>query len=255
MMNIKFLITLGIILLLTGCGVNRGNLGEMMRSLNNKSHGYVVEKDPTNTAPTEYIEKFEVRNGDCAGNAAGWNDCEQDRQRSELSERNKSTFTGNEYWYGWSIYLPKDFVHLYPATVTMGQFHQKDTHPVFLFQLNENAYAVSELTKGAIFSEWKLAEIDQMRGKWTKIEVHVKWDKYDDGFFKVWINGKKKINYIGKTMTASAIYFKYGIYQRELAGYKFKGNYNDPIPTQTVYYSNVKRTNSREELEVKKKEK
>ena len=254
-MVIKLLSALGIILLLTGCVQNRGNLGEMKRSLNNKSYGYVVQKDFTNTAPTESIEKFEVRNGDCASDSSGWNDCEQDRQRSELSERNKSTISGHEYWYGWSMYLPEDFVHLYPATVTLGQFHQKDSHPVWLFQLNENAYAVSELTKGAIFSEWQLANIDDMKGKWTKLEIHVKWTKNDDGFFKVWVNGKEKVNYIGETMTAKAIYFKYGIYQRELAGYKFKGNYNDPIPTQIVYYSNVRRANSRKDLVANKKDK
>jgi len=253
-MYIKFLATFGIILLLTGCAINRGNLGAMKRSLNIKSHGYVVQKDFTNTAPTESIEKFEVRNGDCYWNS-NWNDCENDQQRSELTERKKTTISGNEYWYGWSVYLPRDFVHLYPAISTIGQFHQDHSHPVWLFQLNENAYAVSELTKGAIFSEWQLAKIDEMKGKWTKLEIHVKWSKNDDGFLRVWVNGKQKVNYIGGTMTAKKVFFKYGINQRQLAGYKFKGNYKDPIPTQIVYYSNVKRANSRENLKANKKDK
>lgn len=249
---LKYLFLSSIILLLTACAPNRGNFGEMQRSLNIKSHGYEVQEDFTNQAPSKTIEKFEVRNGDCYWNE-NWNDCNEDRQRSELSERNKLTSNGDEYWYGWSIYLPKDFTHLHPAIVGLGQFHQKDSHPVWLFELLEDSYTLSELTRGAFFDNWQLMKLKDMRGKWSNIKVHVKWSKKDDGFFKVWVNDNLKVNYVGNTMTASKVYFKYGIYQRQLEGYRFRGNYKDPIPTQIVYYSNVKRVNSEKDLQDKKK--
>ena len=50
--------------------------------------------------------RFEVRPGDC-GHNEDWNDCDTDRERHELTGKRK---TGGEWWYAWSIFLPKDFI-------------------------------------------------------------------------------------------------------------------------------------------------
>ena len=67
---------------------DRGAFDPMMRSLNNKSYGYQIVKDVTGSAPTKLIERFEVIAGDC-GQQFGNDDCERDRERSELSQKNK----------------------------------------------------------------------------------------------------------------------------------------------------------------------
>ena len=85
-----------VVILLGGCAtVDRGNFGPFKRSLNNTSYGYNIIKDFTGTAPTEYIEVFDVRPGDCASDT-GWSDCKQDRERSELSG-SKDNYPGNEF--------------------------------------------------------------------------------------------------------------------------------------------------------------
>ena len=52
----------------------------------------------------------------------GWNDCEKDRERSELSSKNNN-YPGNEYWYGWFIYFPEDYPNIYPTKTALGQLH------------------------------------------------------------------------------------------------------------------------------------
>jgi len=43
------------------------------------------------------VERFEVRPGDCFVNL-GWDDCAKERERSELSERNKTTMHAVAFW-------------------------------------------------------------------------------------------------------------------------------------------------------------
>jgi len=250
-----------IILLFNGCAnINKGNFGPFKRSLNNTRYGYKVVKDFTNQAPTDYIEVFEVRNGDCSSNT-GWSDCANDRERSELSG-SKDNYPGSEFWYGWSIYIPKDYVNIYPTKVALGQFHQKGSHPVWMSQNSNGGLYLDQQVHGSTEKYYPLLSKKEFRGKWHKIELHIKWSRSDDGFFNVWIDGRQKVKYSGQTMDASQAYFKYGIYRSFLSRYnreeklKYIQNkdieYEDipepKIPTQIVYYSNVKRADSREGL-------
>ena len=249
----------------SGCvSLDKGNFGHFKRSLNHKTYGYQVKEDTTTMAPTKMIEVFEVKDGDCSSNS-GWSDCDNDRERSELSGT-KDNYPGNEYWYGWSIYFPQNYINIYPTKTALGQFHQKSSHPIWMFQNFSGGYHLDQQVHGSTEKYYKLLNEKELRKKWHKVELHVRWSKKSDGFFRVWINGVQKVNYSGQTMDASQAYFKYGIYRSFLSRYISKKKWDvlgnlppdspkeayqieDPkIPTQIVYYSNVKRANSREKL-------
>ena len=228
--------------------ISRGDFGPFMRSLNNKDHGYLIKEDVTGSEPTKLIEVFEVRPGDCFWNRWGWNDCDNDRERSELSEINKETIPGNEYWYGWSIYFPEEYVDISPTSTFLGQFHQNNSHPVWMFENKKyGRYLLRESVFGFISERHKLVDEDDLRGKWHKIEVQAKWSRSDNGFFRVWVNGEQKVDYSGQTMTAEQVYFKYGIYRSFLSKYKEDNGVNE-IPVQKAYFSNVKRGYTRDSL-------
>ncbi|MBC8159141.1 MAG: heparin lyase I family protein [Alphaproteobacteria bacterium] len=238
----------GILLLgLSACQtVDRGSFGAFKRSLNTTSHGYAVVEDPTGSAPTKSVERFEVRPGDC-GSSGGWSDCEKDRERSELGESSKSATRGSSKWYGWSFFVPEDYVNIYPTKVALGQFHQDKSHVVWMFQNASGGYHLDDQVLGSSRMNYKLIDEKDLRGKWHHIEVHAKWAKKDDGFFKVWVNGEQKVDYSGQTMTATATYFKYGIYRSYMSRYKdAKGV--DEVPGQVVYYANVRRASEKEGL-------
>jgi hypothetical protein len=86
--------------LLGGCqAVDRGSFGPFERSLNNKTYGYEVVDDPTGSAPTLMVERFEVRPVDCSANSV-WSDCKTDRERSELIQKGILESKSSNYWYG-----------------------------------------------------------------------------------------------------------------------------------------------------------
>lgn len=222
---------------LNGAKINKGDFGEFIRSLNHTPYGYQISQDITNTAPSPLIEIFEVRDSDCTQNST-WNDCTSDRERSELSQKHKSTKEHSRYSYSWYFYLPNDFINIYPTKTTLGQFHQVGAKPAWMFQVTDKGLILeNHLQKPN--PKFTLIKKENLLGKWHRIECDILWDK-QNGFSKLWVNDKLIIDYKGSTMSADIIYFKYGLYRAFLSRYKKAKKVNN-IPTQKVYYSNIKR--------------
>ena len=203
----------------------------LKRSLNNRPYGYKAIKDPTGSAPSEIVDKFEVRPGDCAVDV-GWSDCANDRERSEL----KSAVVSGEMWAAWSIFLPADYPVIYPVKTALGQFHRRQGHVVWMFQNQQGGYYVDNQAFGFTTELKKILTDNQMRARWNHILVHVKWSHKNDGFFKVYVNGSDKASYSYSGATKSAnnqVYFKYGVYR------SFMSRRSGPEPTQIVYYDDV----------------
>ena len=233
--------------LLTACQtIDRGSFGPFMRSLNTKSYGYQVVADPTGAAPTALVERFEVRPGDCAANT-GWDDCANDRERSELSENGGRTPAGRTWWYGWSLYLPSDYPNVYPTKVALGQFHQSSSHPVWMFQNSSGGYHLDDQVHGSTVRYHTLIDEKALRGRWHRIEVQARWSRKEDGFMRVWVDGNQKVDHAGPTMDADEVYFKYGVYRSFLSRYKTARKV-DAVPPQVAYFANVRRSATREGL-------
>lgn len=229
-------------LILSGCQtVKRGSFGPFARSLNTKDYGYEVVEDFTGEAPATLIEKFEVRSGDCSSGSGGWSDCATDRERSELSGP-KNNFSGSEHWYGWSIYVPENYPNVFPTKTALGQFHQENGSPAFMFQNKDGGYWIDR-NFGYTSHLVPLISKEDFKGKWHKIEVNAKWHP-SNGFFVVYVNGEEKWKFEGKTISEKVVYFKYGVYRSFMQKYKSSNN-EEEVPAQTVYFANVKRAKSR----------
>jgi hypothetical protein len=238
--------------LIGGCAtkIDRGSFREGFRSLNNTPHGYQVISDPTGSAPTPYIEKFEVRHGDC-GVIDSWSDCATWRERSEI-HTGSDNYEGSEYWYGWSLYLPSDFPNLFPVMQTLGQFHQEGPSGCssFLFEKNSRGLIIDRQFRCRAQDEVEILSDKELFGNWNKFEVHAKWSNKDDGYFDIYVNGELKYNWKGRTMNGSAVYMKYGVYRSFLSRYcsEHDCSGSKTVPTQIAYYANVKRAKTREGL-------
>lgn len=207
---------------------------------NFKEYGYdVVSKaDGHPVRAGKEAMRFEVRAGDCSW-YSGWNDCEKDRERHELMSRDD--WSGGEEWYGWSLYLPKDFPNIYPVKVTLGQFHQKGSHPVWLFQNGYGGYNVHNNTSGRTLHKTSVLTDEEMRGKWSDILVHARWTHEEDGFFRVYVNGETtpRHSWTGPTKKRGRrVYFKFGVYRA------FMSRRPGDEPTQIVYYDEVTRAST-----------
>lgn len=176
--------------------------------------------------------RFEIRAGDCSQK-----DCYTDRERHEL--KSEQTWTSGEEWYAWSIYLPEDYPIIFPVKTALAQFHQQNSHVVWMFQNKDGGYFVDNQVYGDTMHLRPVLTDDQMRGKWNDILVHANWthDK-GAGFFRVYVNGdtKPRYSWTGATKEkGTEIYFKIGIYRT------FVSRRPGDEPTQVVYYDEVYR--------------
>lgn len=227
--------------------LDRGDFGPFIRSLNVKQYGYTLIEDPTGNAPAKQVERFEVRSGDCHFNR-GWSDCERNRERSELWEQGERSPRGTTAWYGWSFYVPYDWPNIHPTKTVLGQFHQYRAHPIWMFQNRDGGLVLDDQSTGRSTRSIPLIEAENFAGNWHRIEVNAQWEKDDNGFLKVWVNGDLKFAYRGRTMTADAVYFRYGVYRSFISRYKAT-NGKDTVPTQIAIFANVKKAPTREDLE------
>lgn len=221
-----------------------------------KDYGYKRVSDPHPVRAGKTSERFEVRSGDCYWSPY-WDDCKNDRERIELIEKEPYSNVGSKNWYGWSIFVPNDFPNVWPTRTVLGQFHQKGDEifdPPIMFKYYSDGYRihVNQMSQSPP-EDYLLIPEDDFRGQWHDILVHAKWTNTDGGFIKIWVNGILKVNRAGAlTLYSKPIYFRYGIYRHSLSNYKTMSNV-DNLPTQIVYYDEVRKGKSRADVDIRLK--
>jgi len=255
-MRFKFTIITLLAIFASGCSIlDKGTLRSFELYKGSIEHGYKVEKQIIDNKEV-YVEKFELRDGDCFGFGTASNDCTTDRDRSEIEEtrRFRRHLEGQETWYGWDVKFPKDFKDVSPTQLTVGQFYHHNSElsaPSWMFKyMRGRLWLFREVRTADLDNNLSFVLTDSEKlplGEWHRIEINVRWSQNRDGFFKVWVNGKKKVDYKGKTAKDSYPHLKYGLYRYQIS--KYKRLYGvDKMPTQIIYYKNVNRANTRDDL-------
>ncbi len=230
--------------------------------MNQNDYNFNYIKDNSKARAGDYFQKFELRDGDCFGDD-NWSDCDNDRQRIELSSEPNQAVSGKQC-YGYSIKLSNSFTDIKKVSTTLGQIHQKggpsgkaNSLPSFppLIQIDAR--------KGNLYLNWhklsgsrnnvndeskyyKLKSLKSMKGVWTDISVCL---DFKNGGIDAWVDGENKIKILEPPIffEPKSIYFKHGIYQSFISAYKsIKGE----TPTQIVYYDEVRRGHSVEEVDI-----
>ena len=225
-------------------GLNHGSFIRFDKVRGDTEYGYTVSDDITKKSPTNKIEIFEIRSGDCVSD-----DCDSDKERVQLMQQPRDNHLGDEHWYGWNIFYPEGYIDISPSKTMTSSFEQKNSAKNWMFGSKNGEYLLVHKPNGTNRGKIKqtLVKGENLRGKWHKVEVHSKWSNDESGFFKVWVNGKQKVDYLGRTMTEGFNHFRYGIARLQLSRYKEEYDTNK-VPTQRVYFSNVKRADTRKGL-------
>ena len=225
-------------------------------------HNFSYIKESSKSRSGNYYQKFELRNGDCFGDE-NWSDCNNDRQRIELSSEPNQPISGKQC-YGYSIKLSSNFTDIRKVSTTLGQIHQKggpsgkaNSLPSFppLIQIDAR--------KGNLYLNWhklsgsrdnvkdeskyyKLKTLNSMKGVWTDISLCL---DFENKRIDAWIDGNNIVKILESPIffEPESIYFKHGIYQSFISNYtSFKGG----TPTQIVFYDEVRRGNSIEDVDI-----
>jgi hypothetical protein len=145
---------------------------------------------------------------------------------------------GEEYWYGFSIFLPEDFIVNDLSYEILAQWHGYPD-----FDIGETwRNPVMGLYSSGEAGEWSLViRYDSKRntfesgervydgeeefhlgswetGVWTDWVFHVRWSYESDGLLEIWKNGVKVLYYEGPNAfnDAEGPYFKMGIYSGDV---------------------------------------
>ena len=230
--------------------------------MSQNSYNFRYVKDSSNARAGNYYQKFELRNGDCFGDE-NWNDCNNDRQRIELSSGPNQPISGKQC-YGYSLNLSSDFTDIRKVSTTLGQIHQQGGPSGKANSLSSFPPLIHiDARKGNLYLNWhklsgskdnvidvseyyKLKPLKSMRGVWTDISICL---DFENKSIEAWVDGVNKVKILKSPIffEPESIYFKHGIYQSFISAYtKFKGE----TPTQIVYYDEVRRGNSIEEVDI-----
>jgi len=226
---------------------DKGDFSAFIRSVNDKPYGYEIVDDPTGTAPAKRVERFEVRAGDC-GVSKGWSDCARNRERSELREGRPVSPAGSEAWYGWWFYLPETWPDVWPTKTVIGQFHQWRANVIWMFLNYRGGLWLDDMSGGGTSRRIPLIAAATLRGRWHRVEVHARWARDKTGFLRVWIDGVKKADLAGSTMTADTVYFRYGVYRSFVSRYE-RATGKTGVPTQWALFAKVRKAKTREGLD------
>ena len=224
--------------------LDRGLLPQMRRSLNNnRPYAHTIIDDVTKSAPTKKIERFELRAGDCSKDPT-WDDCKTDRERTELVQRVLSEINNKTRWYGWSFYFPKNHKDVWPVKLTISQFLDEGYDlPAWVFHVNNKGIVIENtLTRPGLTQ--LLIKKEDMLEKWHNIQIETFFSKKEDGKFNIWVNGKEVFKYSGATLKSDVYFFKYGLYRAFLSRAKKRKR----IPTQYIYFSNLRLEDTQEAL-------
>ena len=230
--------------------------------MSQNKHNFSYIEDNLKSRSGNYYQKFELRYGDCFGDE-NWNDCDNDRQRIELSSEPNQPISGRQC-YGYSIKLSNSFTDIRKVSTTLGQIHQKGGPSGKANSLSSYPPLIQiDARKGNLYLNWhklsgsrdnvkdeskyyKLKTLKSMRGVWTDISLCLDFEKKR---IDAWVDGNNVVKILKSPIffEPESIYFKHGIYQSFISNYtSFKGE----TPTQIVYYDEVRRGNSIEDVDI-----
>ena len=213
-----------------------------VRNLNSTAWGYTQAEDPSEYGSNGMVERFELRMGDCGKNEHE-DDCKSNQERIELIELDRPADPLNgEVWYRWKMYFPEGYRNIYPAKTHHIRFAERSDKLAWSFEIGSTGvfWLGSHISDEDTY--YPLIDEDELLSQWHELSVHVKWG-LESGFFRVWVNNVKRVNFEGTTCQICRLRFGYGIIRSGLDQY-YKSYPGTDLPTQVIYYLGPERSAS-----------
>jgi len=191
--------------------------------------------------------RFELRDGDCSANSDNsWNDCPNDRSRTEVSER-LSPWTSNDkvITYEYMMFIPSQANFKPPRTfLTVSQILMfTPNNYVGLAQLiiddrNNLSLALTTDFQWTRPSDEALFVMEKPFDQWIKIKFDIKTTTSPNGFVRLTVNDKFVYEQVRQTSAEEQLNLRLrlGMYNTGIS--RFKSEW----PTQIIYYDEVVKT-------------
>lgn len=174
--------------------------------------------------------------------------------RTEIASGGRmNRLAGNEYWYGFSVYLPSDYV-ADPIWEIVAQWHSapdnskeadQGLNPPISLHTEDGIWMVSTIWDSKPVSlrgkydggrEYELGAYD--KGRWTDWVFHVKWSPNQSGLLQVWKDGDLIIDKAGPIgyNDQTDPFMKVGMYKGWASRKDPPGN----VSTRTIYHDEIR---------------
>ncbi len=210
-------------------------------------HGVGIAEAPLPVRDGKSSIRFQVRPGDCSRGRHGWNDCERDRERTELKQRDYQR-QNETMWYAFSMFVPSDHVNVWPAKLNFAQFHQKGGKPAIMLRNYKGGLWLDIRQNRKTVALKQLLTAERLHGRWHDITLNIHWSRYANGFVRAWVGSRQVADYRGPTMDRDQVYFKFGLYRSYIS--------RNPVTataTHTVYFDRVVRGRTHNQVGLKNK--
>lgn len=228
-----------------------------------RSYGYRRIADPTGTAPTASVERFELRGGDCHRG-----DCIARELNGRMVTRGRveqmyglDVGEGDDFVYSYSVYFPSDrYQWATGVGATYGQVlfrpvrrSDEESRPIWSLDTDRStdrrrfytAMVEAEDSEGATdtkryreATQGGFASAAMPMDRWINFTVYTRLSSDPSrGFIRATRNGTPAGQLTGRTMTpGGGVEIRYGIY---MTGTNQHAGGAGNIPTQVVYYAGV----------------
>ena len=228
----------------------------------NPPGSYTLVNDPADPNSVQQVEKFSFSGKECSDI-----DCVTNSVRSLIVEHGNSGLgvQPREAWYSWEIYLAPDFPsgpEQSQGGLSFAEFKENNecatinfvqipgyTDSDLSFTMNLSTGNIDKQFPGkvkecALLFNKKVADTREMRGRWTRFEMFMRWSHGSGGRAMIFVDGKQMVDFTGPTCHSDCLKrnpFQYGIYLSNAP------NVEGIIPS-TAYFRNVSRSSHREAL-------
>ena len=198
-------------------------------------------------------DRFEIRAGDC-GKTGDYNDCKHDREHVAWNETG-STKLGTPVWYSLSVFIPAstptklqgdvnvilaEWRPVGPGQINLSIELQKDGLVAVVGSTTKKQKNDMKPPKPAL---WRSIDSQAPTDKWINFELEVMWSTGKDGQLVLYRDKMAVASLRGpNTVFNKPVHMQYGIYR------PFVSKAGGPLPTQIIYFDNVKKASTREQL-------
>jgi len=130
------------------------------------------------------------------GGVADYERTELTANRNDTGEHLTFFYPGKEYWIGFSVYMPREWVSDYKSEELVFQLHgnQGDRSPSLGLYINGDTWYWysrwgAKPEDPDIDGEKTLWKAPFEKGEWVDWVIHAKWSFHKDGFLEIWKNG------------------------------------------------------------------
>jgi hypothetical protein len=141
-----------------------------------------------------------------------------------------------DFWYGWSIHVPEEWVFDPDDMKVVHQWHtasgQPGNSPIIGLRIKGSEWLITrELDDDTAIPLWT-GPVE--KGVWTDWVMHIRWSPGDAGTFTAWKNGTKEYDEVAQNMATGTSdggqYQKFGLY----------GSFGGRVSERTFYYDEVR---------------